>query len=80
MTLDLEALREHVGPGPSDDVLEAQLAAALEAIDMRYGLAEFDSADESQREYLRPFGQWVRLGRRASAVTTVLEANEEVGR
>jgi hypothetical protein len=37
MVLALSTLRAQVGPGPSDDVLEALLAAALEAIDGRYG-------------------------------------------
>jgi hypothetical protein len=66
--VDLDALRDHVGAGPSDDVLEGLLAAALEAIDLRYG-----PATETYREYVRPFGQWVRLGIRASAVSTVIE-------
>ena len=73
MTVDLAALRERVGPGPSDDVLEALLAAALEAIDLRYG-----TASATKREYVQPFGQWARLGLRASAVTTVLEGTDEV--
>lgn len=73
MTVDLEALRAHVGPGPADAVLSAALAAALEAIDARYG-----PAAATHREYLRPFGQWVKLGRRASEVTTVLEGTVAV--
>jgi hypothetical protein len=73
VTVDLALLREHFGTGPSDDVLETALDAALEAIDSRYG-----PAAATAREYLRPFGQWVRLGRRASAVTSVLEGGETV--
>jgi hypothetical protein len=71
MPVDVATLREHVGQGPSDDVLEALLTAALEAIDLRYG-----PASASQREHLRPFGQWVRLGRRAISVTSVVEDGE----
>ena len=73
MTVDLEALREHVGAGPSDDDLQRLLDAALEAITVRYG-----PADADPREYLRPFGQWVRLGRRAESVTTLLEGGVEL--
>jgi hypothetical protein len=73
VTVDLALLREHFGTGPSDDVLGTALAAALEAIDSRYG-----PAAATHREHLRPFGQWVKLGHRASAVTTVLEGGETV--
>ena len=73
MAIDLEALRSHVGPGPSDDDLETALAAALEAIDERYGTDETEIT-----EYLQPFGQWVRLGRRASSITSVLEGGTTV--
>ena len=73
MAVDLDHIRSHVGPGPSDDVLADLLEAALEAIDNRYG----PEADACQ-EYLKPFGQWVRLGRRASAVASVKEGGTEV--
>jgi hypothetical protein len=73
VTVDLALLREHFGTGPSDDVLETAMTAALEAIDSRYG-----PAAATHREHLRPFGQWVRLGRRASAVSSVLEGGEAV--
>jgi hypothetical protein len=73
VTVDLARLRDHVGPGPSDEELEAVLDAAIEALDDRYGP---DSATVT--EYLRPFGQWVKLTRRASAVTSVLEGGEAV--
>lgn len=73
MTVDLAALRAHVGAGPSDSDLSAALAAALEALDNRYGTDE-----ATVTEYLRPFGQWVKLGRRCSAVTSVLEGGETV--
>ena len=68
MTVDLATLREHVGPGPSDAVLEDYLAAALEAIDDRYG----PESDEKV-EYLRPFGQWLKIGRRANEIVEVVE-------
>lgn len=73
MTVDLEALREHVGAGPSDDDLQRLLDAALEAITDRYGPEDADT-----REHLRPFGQWVRLGRRAESVETLLEGTVEL--
>lgn len=73
MALDLDGLRAHVGPGPSDEVLTDLLAAALEAIDERYG-----PDDATVTEYLRPFGQWVRLGRRASDITSVEEGGDAV--
>lgn len=68
MVVDLEALRAHVGTGPSDPDLEAALAAALEALDNRYG-----PDVEEVTEYLRPFRQWVKLSRRASEVSSVIE-------
>jgi hypothetical protein len=73
VTVDLALLREHFGTGPSDDVLTLALDAALEAIDARYG-----PAAATHREYLRPFGQWVKLGRRASAISAVIESGETV--
>ena len=73
MTVDLELLRDHVGPGPSDSDLQAALDAAVEALDARYGP---DVAGVT--EYLRPFGQWVKLGRRAAAVVSVLEGRTAV--
>lgn len=73
MTVDLSVVRDHVGPGPSDAELTRQLSAALEAIVGRYGPVE-----ATEREYVKPFGQWVRLGLRASAVTTVLEGETAV--
>lgn len=73
MTVNLERLRDHAGTGPSDDDLEAALAAAIESVDERYGP---DSTTVT--EYLRPFGQWVRLSRRATAITSVLEGGTEV--
>lgn len=66
--IDLAGLREHVGPGPSDAVLTDLLAAAQAAITARYGT---DAGPVT--EYLRPFGQWVRLSRPASAISSVLE-------
>lgn len=74
MAVDLDLLRAHVGQGPSDDVLAGLLDAALEAIDDRYG-----PADAGGREYLRPFGEWVKLGRRASTVEAVLEGGSALG-
>lgn len=68
MTVDLADVRAHIGPGPSDEVLTDLLAGATEAIDLRYG-----PEVESERAYSRPFGQWVRLRPRASAVTSVIE-------
>jgi hypothetical protein len=56
-----------VGPGPSDADLQAALDAALEAIANRYG------PSDPVTEYLRPFGQWVKLGRRAEEVASVIE-------
>jgi hypothetical protein len=73
VAIDLEALRSHVGLGPSDSDLQTALDAALEALAERYG------TDESEvTEYLQPFGQWVRLGRRASSITSVLEGGTTV--
>lgn len=70
--MDLETLREHIGAGPSDAVLEDLLAAAIEAIEDRYG-----PAGMSVREYLRPYGQWVKLGRRAESVESVRVGTDE---
>lgn len=73
MVLALSTLRAQVGPGPSDDVLEALLAAALEAIDGRYG-----PSGGTHREHLRPFGEWVRLGRRAYELGAVTDGGDAV--
>jgi hypothetical protein len=67
VTVDLAALRAHVGLGPSDADLQTALDAALEAIANRYG------PSDPVTEYLRPFGQWVKLGRRAEEVASVIE-------
>lgn len=64
--MDLADLREHIGPGPSDDVLERLLDAALQAIVERFG-----PASESLTETLVPVGSLVYLSRRAESVTSV---------
>lgn len=66
--IDLAGLREHVGAGPSDAVLTDLLTAAQEAITSRYG-----SDTGTVTEYLRPFGQWVRLTRPTSSIGSVIE-------
>jgi hypothetical protein len=66
--LELAELREHVGPGPSDDVLERFLTAAFQSIEAKYGPAE----DEIS-ERLSPTGSLVRLSRRALSVSAVSE-------
>lgn len=73
MAIDLAGLREHIGDGPSDAVLTDLLAAAQAAITARYG-----SDTASRSEYLRPFGQWVRLSRPASAISSVIEGGTTV--
>lgn len=57
-----------MGAGPSTADLQLLLNAALEALGDRYG-----PVDADYRAVLRPFGQWVRLGRRVSAVDAVIE-------
>lgn len=66
--MDVETLREHVGPGPSDDVLERLLNAALQTITARYG----EPAEEIS-EHLHPVGSLVYLSHRTAAVTAVRE-------
>jgi hypothetical protein len=74
--LDLETLRAIVGTGPSDESLQAALDAALEALDNRYGPnTDDESGGGTATDYLRPFGQWVKLSRRASEITSVLEGS-----
>jgi hypothetical protein len=67
--LTLEELREHIGDGPTDDVLERLLDAAVESIDARIG-----TEAETTNELLRPSGSLVALSRRATAVSSVIEA------
>lgn len=66
--LDLDGLRARIGDGPSDAVLTDLLSEAIASIEARYGT---DAGPVT--EYLRPFGQWVRLTRPASSITSVKE-------
>jgi hypothetical protein len=69
--LEVDDLREHIGDGPSDDVLERFLAAAYQSID-----ADVGPSSAVASELLRPFGSLVILSRRASAVTSVREGDD----
>jgi hypothetical protein len=73
VSVDLEDLRAHAGTGPSDEDLQTALVAALEALDERYG-----PEAPTVTEYLRPFGQWVKLGRRAAGLSSVKEGGTAV--
>ena len=66
--IDLAGLRARVGDGPSDAVLTDLLSEAIAAIEARYG-----TDTGARTEYLRPFGQWARLSRPASAISSVIE-------
>jgi hypothetical protein len=68
--LTLTTLREHVGEGPSDEVLDRLLIAANQVIDERIG-----PADETISELLRPSGSLVRLSRRALSITSIIEGS-----
>lgn len=72
--MELDELREHVGSGPSDDVLERLLNAALESIVARYGPAE----EETSEQRVDPSGSLVYLSRRAQSITSVYENTELV--
>lgn len=69
--MDLEALRDHVGPGPSDEVLQRLLDAALQSIVERYGPEESEVT-----ERLVPMGGLLFLSRRAQSITSISENNE----
>jgi hypothetical protein len=71
--LTVEELREHVGDGPSDDVLDRLLDAAIQALDMRYGFER--TYDEEVTERLVPYGSLVYPFHRAQSVSSVLEAD-----
>lgn len=68
MVVDLADLRARFGTGPSDDALETAILAAYESLDEMYG-----PFTASVTEHLRPYGQWVDLSHRASAVSEVIE-------
>lgn len=72
--LTVEELREHIGDGPSDDVLERLLDAATQALDIRYGFER--TYFEEVTERLVPYGTLVYPYHRAQSVSAVSEADE----
>jgi hypothetical protein len=72
--LTIEELREHVGDGPSDDVLDRLLTAAIQALDMRYGYQR--TLLEEVTERLVAYGSLVYPYLRAQSVSSVSEADE----
>jgi hypothetical protein len=72
--LTVEELREHVGDGPTDDVLDRLLEAATQALDMRYGVER--AADQEVDERLVPYGSLVYPFHRAKSVSSASEADE----
>lgn len=69
--LTVEELREHVGDGPSDDVLERFLEAAIQALDERFG-PEL-AYDEETSDRAVPYRSLVYLSRRAQSISSVTE-------
>jgi hypothetical protein len=69
--LTVEELREHVGAGPTDDVLERLLEAATQALDLRFGPEP--AYDEETSERVPPYRSLVYLSRRAQSVSDVQE-------
>lgn len=71
--MELDELREHVGAGPSDRVLQRLLDAAKAAFDGRYGVTR-----GTVSESLRPSGSLLFLSSRATAITSISEGDTEV--
>lgn len=72
--LTVEELREHIGDGPSDDVLERLLDAAIQALDRRYGFER--ATGEVVTERLLPYGSLVYPFHRVQSVSSVEEDGE----
>lgn len=72
--LTVEELREHVGDGPSDDVLERLLDAATQALDTRFGFER--TYFEEVTERLVPYGSLVYPFHRAQSVSAASEDDE----